>query len=262
MAADITQAMNVLAAVHPVVVKVLTTPLPVKFHSPQTVTIQDDWVAYATLGFAAAAVVVGIIAIWLTALDLANQREQMKEFRRRPGLRVMLTVKEENGEVKRCEVNIANNGDRSTMYFRLRVYFPESTNINALNQGLKLPPTVLGPDGQTYFVYEKKYQDERLYGEDETATAFDPRINVPDTPVLWDADDDYGHYPDDNTGYGAYQLNPDTSVQLATVPGTVTPRFFKRWVRRYFPSKGIEQIPGEPPVLGAIRSFFSGKPRQ
>lgn len=162
--------------------------------------------------------------------DLAYQLEQMVEFRKRPRLLVKLTLKRGlSGKSIHCSIHVANVGSRTTVNYRVRVYVPQSGNLNELN---KMYDSDLGPNpnfrkyalkpiaGKMYAIVEHEVLQSPLYSQDSKHLETVRLSNLDaDTIVLWDADDETAHYP--RKTLGAILLRPDLSIEYVALPGEI-----------------------------------------
>lgn len=208
-----------------------SSPIPVSFPTPLHVYSPDSPVAWATLVFAFLGFVVSLIAIRMTYIDLRNQREQMDELRRRPKLEVRLTIKPSDiGGAWRCHLNLFNIGNKTASHYRARIYFPASTRVNEFNANFQreghyyLAPTVIG--GESYLIREHPLRhtieydpDRRLYINDDGYELEQLLVELKEpTVVLWDADDDDGHYPKLGR-YGAIRIRPIDDPKVSEIGG-------------------------------------------
>jgi len=224
-----------IALVLSVVVKVQTTPFPVKFHSPQRVIVTGgvpDIVAYLALGVAIVTLIAVGAQIYIAwreleyvKEDLKNQRKQMKELFKRPRFEMEFKPQDSKliaGRRANAVVHVVNRGDGSSKQCRFRLWFPPELDAptdwpthewgNVTYRTLTNTADILYADG-----------DSRLLAQFEAR--FADRCTL-----LWDADDEFGHYPDTPTGFGALQIAPDGATSAGAVPACIPVRPLKKEV--------------------------------
>ena len=246
----------------PFIIKVapltIHTPLPVAIPTPLHVQVEGglpDWVGYLTLAIAVVTLLavyrqivlakdalkkaneqlkvanqqlkLGADEIELVKDDLAIQREQNEEFRRRPRLLVKLAVA--GAGTPQARVHIANVGQRTSNNYRVRVYFPNSTNVADRNAFRKASFAEASIANTKYFILEAKWSsiagESYLYAGESKYADF-ANLDVREgTTILWDADDDAGHYP--KKRLGAIHIAADYNITYVALSPEI-----EKWIEQ------------------------------
>lgn len=223
--------------VHTPVHVTMPTPVRVTFPTPvavHTVGGPPDWLIWWGFGISIAALVVAVITLAgvgvqiyfarqqielaneqiqlatdqidlankeLKAVetDLENQREQMREFRRRPDLRLAFanmveTLALATPQRINLPFDLMNYGTRATTECRVRMLFPETADTGSGSWENK---------GTKYRAHEVLVQT-RLYPANKTSLQVDNVRCAESFEILWEIDDEFGHYP--ATGFGKLQI--------------------------------------------------------
>jgi len=222
------------------------TPIPViVLNSPDPVSIDSLHVAQATLGFTAAAFMIGIAALflagwalWTAVIDAKNNATQLAIALRRPELQVIFfdpphdfdeagTMTLDNGSkvpVLPRTLSIRNIGTRTSHNVRVELLVDRT----AVVQETISPQDEASVFGKNCyrFTYDLN-RDVRLYTDapPHLFNAYNHRLKmIDDVVVYWRAFDDYGVYPVDNQGQATYGeihvLSPRRMAErLASISG-------------------------------------------
>lgn len=207
------------------------TPLDFIVHG-----LSSDWVALAALVVAVVTLIrvneqirianeqlkQGAEEIELVKKDLAIQRQANKELRRKPDLRAMLGANAEYVQVNwfgTLQPTCFNAGIRSTRELRMRFYIPANVRVD-LPPGVTARSTSIGnaDDNERvkYAIVDAYNTDVLIYPGDFQNC--EPQLTVAfSNPfvVLWEIDDEFGHYPPE--GIGAIRVQ-DRATQRCALP--------------------------------------------